>query len=282
LKVDNDIDKRIDIQYEESIKVYILRRLKSPIFIVGLILVLIPIIIAIFPQLFTQYSFDETMGLYAGSWNPPSPGHLFGQTQFGRDVYARILYGVRNSLVLGVGATIIGLIGGVNIGFVAGKFKRGGYRPIMSFMLLFYILPSFLFVLLFISILGRSFFISLISIGIFMIPSFTIATANAMSGELNRKTIGKIGKSLINYIPLNIALAILIYTSIVFIGFSDPLSIQLGGEINIGRSNPYTAPWASLWPGLTIFLIVASFFILHLGLKGVERKRSRENEFKAE
>ena len=113
-----------------------------------------------------------------------------------------------------------------------------------------------------------------------LIPSFTRVTTNAMPEEFNRKMIYKTGKSLITYIPLNISLAILLYNSVGFLGFFHDYRIGLGSDIYTGLHNP-DAPWASFWPGLTIFLIVFSFFILHLGLKGlgsISRNRMKIKE----
>ncbi|MHA2390977.1 MAG: ABC transporter permease subunit [Promethearchaeota archaeon] len=276
-----------EVRNEKNIKEYLLNRATSPIFIVGIILVLSYIFLAIVPQVMTQYSFDEANALLAGSWNPPSPDHPLGQTALGRDVLARTMYGIRDSIILGVGAIIIGLIGGVNLGFVAGKFRRWGYKPIMALMILFYIFPSFLFVILLLSIFGPNYVITLLTIGFLLIPLFTRATANAMTGEFNRKTIGKIGKSLISYIPLAIVLAIILYNVIGYLGFADNRLIQLGRDISVARQNPYDAPWAWFWPGLAIFLISLSFIIFHLGLKGYAsirkiRRKSLETGFKAE
>ena len=74
-------------------------------------------------------------------------------------------------------------------------------------------------------------------------------------------------KTAIRYIPLLIGYSILFYNFLAFIGFSDPRTIQLGTEINAARDYLYTAPWASLFPGIAIFVLIIGFFLLYAGLQ---------------
>ncbi|MFX1280095.1 MAG: hypothetical protein ACFFA3_11805 [Promethearchaeota archaeon] len=254
---------------EEKLKDYLVLRLKSPIFIIGIISVLTLVILAIFPRIITQYSLDYVLQPHSGSWNPPTPDHPLGQTAMGGDVLGRTMYGIGDSLVFGLATVIIGMIGGVNFGFVAGRFKCWGYKLIMAFMMLFYLFPSILFVILLLMIFDLSYFIAMISIGFMLIPLFTYVTANVMSEEINKELIYKIARSLISFIPLGIAVSILLYNSVAYLGFIQEIRTILGGDINVARENPYDAPWAYFWPGLILSIMVFSFFMFHLGLKGL-------------
>ncbi|MFW9822414.1 MAG: hypothetical protein ACFFE4_05740, partial [Candidatus Thorarchaeota archaeon] len=104
----------------------------------------------------------------------------------------------------------------------------------------------------------------IIIIGILLIPNISRAIANKMDGEIN---VDIIFKAMIKQIPYNFAIALLIFHSIGFLGFNQSMMITLGGDINVARENPYEAPWAGLWPGITIFGIVITFLILHIGLQ---------------
>ena len=151
-------------------------------------LVLIISIIAIFPQIITPYSYDYLTQPHPGSWNPPSPDHPLGQTVMGGDVLGRTIYGITNSLVIGLGAVIIGLIGGIGFGVIAGRFKPWGYRMIMAFMILFYLFPPILFIILGATIIGARYSIVLLFVGLMLIPNFMQITANSIPGKLDRKT----------------------------------------------------------------------------------------------
>lgn len=253
---------------DETLKDYLLLRIKSPIFIIGIILVLTLVILAIFPRIITQYSLDYVLQPHPGSWNPPSPDHPLGQTVMGGDVLGRTVYGISDSLVFGLASVIIGMIGGVNFGFVAGRFRRWGYKFIMAFMILFYVFPSILFVMLLLRIF-ETYFMAIISIGFMLIPLFTYVTTNAMPEEITKEVIYKIARSLITFIPLAIAISVLLYNSVAYLGFIQEVRTILGNDMNIAKQNPYEAPWAYFWPGLILSIIVFSFFMLHLGLKGL-------------
>ena len=256
------IDNDVEIEYEESIKHYLLRRLKSPYTIIGAILVAFFIFISIFPQAFTEFTFEDAFDPAAGSWSPPSSDHPLGQTTLGWDVLAWVIYGIRTSIFVGFGAVLIGLTMGGHFGFVTGIYKKRAYKPVI-------------FVMLSLAIYGRYVLLSLFVIGILLTPNFTRIIANAVADGISIK---RIIKRVINHIPLNLAFAILVFEALGFLGFGDLGMIELGKSINAARMNLYNAPWATLWPGLAIFGLVLSFFVLHVGLQGYDPKlRELEN-----
>lgn len=101
-----------------SIKEYLLNRAKSPLFIIATIFIVFFILISVFPQIITPYSYEELTGYLPGSWDPPSIDHPLGTGSFGRDVLGLTIWGIRDALVFGFGAVIIGLIGGLVLGFI--------------------------------------------------------------------------------------------------------------------------------------------------------------------
>ena len=277
----NKVNSSAENNPEESIKEYLLNRIKSPFSILGVIFVLLFIFMGIFPQVITQYSLSETLTPSSSEWGPPSSEHPLGQTVSGLDVLALIIWGIQDLLILSFGAVLIGLIGGSIFGFIAGKFNRWGYKLIMGLMVLFYIIPVIFLFIMIISIYGPFYWYGLLVIGFFLIPNFTRVIANAMSGEIN---IHKISKAVIIQIPLNFAIAIIIYTAIGFLGLYPLYSvlelenqpIQLGSVVRMGGIFLSEAPWASLWPGLTIFGIILSFLLLYIGLQDYQSKRRAE------
>ncbi|MDQ3152471.1 MAG: ABC transporter permease [Actinomycetota bacterium] len=98
-----------------------LRRRPLFLILVGLISVLL--VLAAFPQLFT--SADPTAGDLARSRRPPSAQAWFGYDLFGRDVYARTIYGTRVSIIVGVLATMFTVLVGGTMGIIAGYY--GGW-----------------------------------------------------------------------------------------------------------------------------------------------------------
>jgi ABC-type dipeptide/oligopeptide/nickel transport system permease component len=247
-----------------DLKSYSKKLTRSPLTIIGLVAIIIPIVVSIFAEMISGVSFEAANGIYLGAWNPPSPDNPLGQATFGRDVLALTLYGAGDALLFGIGATFVALVGGLIFGLVA-QLHRIVHTLVMSIMLIFYILPGILLVMFFISIFGREVGLMVIITGLLLIPSFTRIVANA------EFRVVPIGKQILAYIPLFIGISISFYVLIGFLGLSDPYTIQLGDLISDARMHLYDAPWASFWPGLTIFLIVASFFILHKGLAKCSR-----------
>ena len=259
VEVEEFTEREPDTTIVIDLKNYSKKLVRSPLTIIGVVAVLIPIILSIFAELISGYSFDAAIGIYPGAWNPPSPGHLLGTTQFGRDVLARSLYGTGDALLFGIVAVFVGLIGGLTLGLLA-QLHRFVRVIIMSFTLIFYVLPGILIVLFLVGIIGPFPELILITTGLLLIPSFTRIVANA------EFRIVPIGKKILAYIPLFMGVSILFYASLGFLGFTSPLTIQLGTDISVGRMHLYDAPLASLWPGFMIFFIVVSLFILHEGL----------------
>lgn len=145
-------------------------------------------------------------------------------------------------------------------GLLASKFNRVVPTITKSVMLVFYILPGMVLVMLFEMMVGAHIGIIVLIIGLLLIPSFTRIIANT------EFRVVPIGKKILSYAPLFAGFAILLYNALGFLGFSDPMMVQLGDQISDGRPFLYIAPWASFWPGFTIFMISISLFVLHEGL----------------
>ncbi len=239
---------------------YLFLKLKSPLTIIGLGIIIFAIIISIFPQILTPYSLTDAIGIYPGSWNPPSPDHPLGQTRFGRDVLARIIYAIPNSLKLSISVVLIGLICALIIGIPIALLNKK--LNISAEILL---IPIFMVPLVFVMIYG--YFLSFYNyeypflVGLFWTPFFTYLIAR------ERTSFYDISKKVIPYIPLFMGVTILIDTFIGLLGFSSSFTIQLGAEISIARLYLYTAPWASLFPSLAVFILLSGFFILYGGLQ---------------
>ena len=265
LKDTTEIEPRISSKIE--VKNFLNKIIRSPVTIIGIVLVIIPIIVAIFPELISGYTFEEAQGIFAGAWAPASPLHPLGTSKFGRDVLAQVAYGTRNSLLFGFGAVLIGLIGGVIFGPLASKYKRVAHPIITSSMLIFYLLPGILLVMFFaiITVGGPTFGLLMFTTGFLLMPGFTRIIANS------EFRIVPIIKKVLTYVPLFAGFAILLYLALGFLGFSDPLTIQLGRLVSVGREHMFDAPWASLWPGFIAFLIVISLLVLHEGLANSSR-----------
>jgi len=273
-KVSSNVEKERNPTSFKDFKTYFLRKLKSPLTIIGLIFFLFFVVISIVPQIITPYSLTEAVSSYPDPWAPPSPGHPFGTGYQGRDILALVVYGIQDSLIFGFLAVLIGVGGGLLFGFFANnrfyedKFYRWfGRWVIMGFLLLFYILPFFFLIPVITTAFGLNYLICLIIIGVLLIPLFTWIFVRT------EYKIFKILKKLIIYIPLFVGFTISIYISLGFLGFYDHSILhQLGKTISDGRGHIIDAPWTTLIPGIALFLLILGLFLIYEGFQDYPRQ----------
>ncbi|GAI81190.1 unnamed protein product [marine sediment metagenome] len=101
------------IDSDQKFKDFIVYRLKSPLTIIGIAVVIFTTIVAVFPQILTSLTLEQAMNINPGSWDPPSATHPLGQTKFGRDVLALLAYGVSTSMRVCILPVLIGIAIGI-------------------------------------------------------------------------------------------------------------------------------------------------------------------------
>jgi len=252
---------RYSFNQDQKFKNFALYRLKSPLTIIGLVIVVSTFVIAIFPQLLTPLTIEQTLGIYIGAWEPPSATHLLGTTKFGRDVLALLTYGLSTSIKASILSVLIGIVIGTSFGYLS-KVHKIVKRLVLGFMVILFIVPSFFMILIFFGILGGGGVG--VTIGILAAYVIPIVTLLISEGDYSFKLTAK---KLVAYLPLLMGFNILILESRAFLGFFDYRIITLGNNISQARPFLYVAPWASLWPGLAVFVLLMGLFSLHYGLK---------------
>ncbi|PAE29286.1 peptide transporter [Paenibacillus sp. 7884-2] len=252
---------------------------------IGSLLLLFLILIGVFAPLLSTYS---PTALGDGLLVPPSAEHWLGTDKLGRDLYSMILYGTRTSLMVGfVSAIISGIIGtiiGAYAGFYGGKVERF----LTEVNNIFLMMPTFFLILLVAALFGNSLVIVMVIIGLTgWASNARLMRAQALS--IRERTFIKssiaIGekKSLIIFkhiIPngifpiianttMNISGAILIESSLSFIGLGDPNIISWGQIVFDGRSYMTSGWWVSAFSGFMIVITVLSFYLIGDGLNKV-------------
>lgn len=252
------------------------KELLTPLTIAGIMIILSIIFMGIYAPWLTPFTIDNITPpdfLPETPYLRPSPEHPLGTTAYGFDILGRLIWGTRGALIFSIIVVLIGLGIGSQFGFLAGRFHRYVYHGIIGSMIIFLIIPGFALLIVFNPLFPVNLPISF-SIGILLIPIFSVIVADAVRKE---KSGFNIIRSVIKYIPLEIAFAILLYQSLGFIGVTDERIPQLGVDINYGRGM-FTHFESKFWPGLYLFLILFGFIILHEGLK----TSTRHIEIKAE
>jgi peptide/nickel transport system permease protein len=227
----------------------------------------------------------------AASWGAirkaPSAAHWFGTDEIGRDVYSRVVYGSRASLLAGVVSVLISLGIGVPVGLLAGY--AGGKTDLLISRLTDALLacPFLILAIALAAFLGPSLTNAMIAIGISATPVFIRLTrgqtlsVKAEDYVLAARAVGNppwriavrhvlpnVAPALIVQATLAIAAAIIAEASLSFLGLGQqPPAPSWGSMLNTAKNYIDNAPWMAIWPGLSIFLLVLSFNLVGDGLR---------------
>ncbi|HEY3314664.1 MAG TPA: ABC transporter permease [Bacillota bacterium] len=248
--------------------------------VVGLGIILALVLGAVFAGAIAPYQPDQP-NLKARLVHP-SPQHLFGTDQLGRDVFSRVLYAGRVSLSVATVAVLIVISLGVFVGAVAGY--AGGLVDTILMRLTDVILafPTFFLMLGIVALFGRSIPVLILVIGLTSWPTtarivrseylswkereFVLAaraTGTSRTRILFRHILPNVMGSVLVIATLQVAWAILAEAGLSFIGLGvQPPTASLGNMVADGRSYLREAPWVTLMPGLVVFLCVMSFNLI--------------------
>ena len=242
---------------------------------------------AILAPVLTPYSYEEITD--AGRLAKPSAQHLLGTDELGRDVFTRLLYGARISLMVGLVPTILSMAAGALLGILAGYLGGKVDTVIMRLADIMLAFPSMLLAMVIMYTLGDgivNIFLALALVNWASVARIVRAETLKLKETEYVEAARSIGVSrgkimlrhvLPNCIPslivlftLNIPSAILSESSLGFLGLGiqKPMA-SWGLMVNAGRQYLYTNPWLSLAPSAAIMIIVLAFNFLGDGLRDV-------------
>lgn len=258
----------------------------------GLLFTLIALIVMLAPALsaYSPIKANQRMPLAA-----PSAAHLMGTDRFGRDIFARVLWGGRLSLSVGLVAVGIAALSGVTVGLIAGFYGRRVDAVIMRAVDLLLAFPSILLALAIIATLGSSLTNLMIAVGVAGIPDYVRITRGAVltlrerEFVLSARVVGCRDNAIIfrHIMPnvlapvtvlatLGVASAIITGSALSFLGLGiRPPAPEWGNMLADGREFLEAAWWVAFFPGLAIMLAVLSINLLGDGLRDVLDPRLR-------
>ena len=262
--------------------------------VVGLVLAILVTMVSIGAPLVTPM--DPLAQETRTRLQPPDPTHLLGRDTFGRDVFARVLYAGRISLLVGVCSVLLGGVIGSVMGLVAGDAGGKTGNLIMRLVDTLMAFPTLLLGLLVLAVLGPGLFKMILAIGIMLSPAFArVMHGSALSLKKREFVEGarSIGASTPRILRLHIlpnvlgevvvlgslwtASAIRIEANLSFIGLGvSPPTPTWGNMIRDGTPHLLNAPWLSVFPGLAILVTVLAFNLLGDGLRDVLDPHLRE------
>jgi oligopeptide transport system permease protein len=260
-----------------------LRRDRPAMF--GLVVLAAMIALAVLGPWLTPYSYAE-QNLALGAV-PPSAQHWMGTDVFGRDNFARILYGSRVSLAVGFLATAVALTIGVLWGAFAGYIGGRTDAVMMRIVDILYALPFAIFIILLMVVFGRSMLLLFLAIG--AVEWLTMArivrgqvlgvrrqeyieAAIAMGLTrwqiISRHVIPNVLGPVIVYTTLTIPGVILLESFLSFLGLGiQPPESSWGVLIAYGVETMEEYPWLLVWPALFLSLTLFALNFLGDGLR---------------
>ena len=253
--------------------------------VLGLVILIILLFTGIFAHVIAHYDFAKQN--LADAFQHPSPSHIFGTDEFVRDIFSRVVYGARMSLLVGfVSVGIAVIIGGV-LGAIAGYYGRRVDNLIMRFMDVLLAVPQTLLAIAIVAALGTGLMNLMIAVGISSVPTYArIVRASVLtireeeyieaaraSGTSNTKIIIKhilpnCVAPVIVQVTLGIAGAILTAAGMSFIGLGiQPPNPEWGNMLSSGRDYMRGYAYMTMFPGLAIVITVLSLNLLGDGLR---------------
>jgi peptide/nickel transport system permease protein len=258
--------------------------------LVVLVLIIASAVLAPLLPLANPIQVDSPHALYS-----PGTPYLFGSDQYGRDVFSRVVYGGRISLLVGPIAVFIALVPGVAVGLIAGYYGRWVDTLLMRVIDVMLAFPGILLALGIVAVLGPSLTSLMIAVGISTIPTYARLTrASVLSARENlyvdaarvvgapdasillRHILPNVVAPIIVISTLGVGAAILIAAALSFLGLgSQPPTPEWGRMLSEGRQYLREQWWIATFPGLAIMLTVLALNVLGDGLRDVLDPRLR-------
>lgn len=262
------------------------RVFRSKAAIIGLVLIAIFVAAAVFAPWLAPFKPGDNSWLdqvRPGQYPGPSAQHWLGIDPQGRDVFSRLIFGSRQSLLIGVVAVLLGGSVGVALGVLAGAFGGWVDSVVMRIVDIMLSVPSLLMAIAVAAVLGPSLSSVMVAIAVTSVPTFARLLRGQMLGQrasdyvlaarasgLRRRTI-IVGHVLPNSITpvlvqgtLYLSLAIIDAAGLAFLGLSspDPSTPEWGRMLTDAQDALATAPLLALAPGIAIVLAALGFTLL--------------------
>ena len=261
---------------------------KNKTFTIFGILGILIILVAVFAPIVTG-GIDPTKGVLTDALLPPGGDHIFGTDKLGRDVFARVIYGARTSLVAAFCVVIIAFTVGTILGILAGYFGKAVDAIIMRLADMMIAFPGMILAIAVAGIMGASIQNAVIAISLVTWPKYArlarslvlkirdrdyvaaaIVTGSKTPYMLLRYMLPSAITTLVITAATDIGSMMLELAALSFLGFGAvPPTPEWGLMLSEGRPYMTAAPWLMIFPGIAIFIVVTVFNMLGDSLRDI-------------
>lgn len=279
--LENNESRIHDLQY--SVKLFF----KSPLAVLGLIIVVLFILMAIIAPYVTPYS--ENYRNWGDTLQPPDSQHLFGTDNMGGDVFSRVIWGSRISLSIGLMVVVSAFVIGSVLGSISSYFGGIIDELMMRVTDVFLAFPSLILAMVVCAALGRSLENMMLALSITWWPTYArivrgqslvireqkyIEAAKAIGGKdlhiIIRHLLPNSLSPIIVQASMDFGNVILTAAALSFIGFgAPPGTAEWGRMVSDGASYMMSSPWIVMFTGFTILIVCLGFNLLGDGVRDI-------------
>jgi peptide/nickel transport system permease protein len=273
---------------QRSARSHFLTRLRQePTTLAGLLLLVLFLLLAILAPLLSPY--DPLGQNISESLYPPSPKHFLGTDKLGRDMFSRMLYGSRISIVVGLAVVTLAGSLGAFVGLIAGYVGKWADELLMRSTDIFFAFPSLILAMCIAGALGPSLPNALIAVAVVSWPVYArlirgqvlalrerefVQAAHAVGVShrqiIFRHLLPNTLAPLLVQASFDMGATILSVAGLSFIGFgAQPPTPEWGAMISEGRNYITTQWWLTGGPAMGILLLVAAFNLVGDGLRDI-------------
>ncbi|SFA79216.1 peptide/nickel transport system permease protein [Rhizobium sp. NFR07] len=268
------------------------RLLKTPQGAIGLGLVVLVLLIVVAGPLVAPHDPEKLAPL--ARYKGPSLTYWLGTDQYGRDIFSRLLIGARATVVMAVAATIVGTLIGALIGtasaFLGGRADELIMRTIDAVMSI----PSLLFALLVVNLLGSSTVNALVAVAIAFAPGMAritrsvalsvrkqdyvnaaIARGESSAYIIRREMLPNVIAPIIVEMTIRVSFAVMLFATLSFLGLgAQPPAAEWGLMVSEARRYMHLSAGILIWPSVAIAIVAVGFNLLGDGLRDALNPRT--------
>jgi peptide/nickel transport system permease protein len=244
--------------------------------LLALIFLAFLIVAALLPQLFTHA--DPLAIVPHDAFHPPGWAHWFGTDQSGRDIFSRVIYGTRQSLLIGLAATVLAMSIAIALGLLGGLGGARLDRGVGWLLEILFAFPSLVLALLFVAVFGSGIGPLIVATGLGAAPGYArmvrgqvlavrnagyieaaVALGHSTRRIILRQLLPNAMRPLIVTLTMGIGQAIVWASALSFLGLgAKPPAPEWGTMLSMGRDFVANAWWLTFFPGVFIVLTTLS------------------------
>jgi peptide/nickel transport system permease protein len=264
--------------------------LANPLSLLGVLLVGLVVLLAVFAPLIAPFPDHRGAVVDFANFNkPPGWPHLMGTDVVGRDLFSRILYAYRISLILGVVVLAIAVPIGVTLGLMAGYLGGWWEYWLMRLTDVFLSIPPLVLAISIMGVLEPTLMNGMLAVTVMWWPWYTRLVYNITRGEkvegyvlaaevigaskahiMFREILPNCVPAVVTKMTLDLGFVILIVSSLSFLGLGvQPPTPDLGSMVAEGAKYMPDSWWLSVFPGLAILIAVFGFNLIGDGLRDI-------------